>query len=551
MSRMNSRTYIVRSSMRAPLSFFALRTPIRWPYFQTACFGAKRMFGFVRSGIFIFGIWPPSSSSSISEAIAYRASTALFDAAGSAFFLFVIEVLLRLVVVDLAFFLRIGRGSFLPFELPVVQSPISRQGFCPDDEPRVDSAHVDLRLVVLCLVEPFQSEAHRGFRNAVDPLEFPRNLTVLADLCRLRFERLRLKAAREEHVEVQLFSRGGEVVRSNRDGVPLVLFVVGDPLVHPDDAHDLCDRRIQNRDFLVHDLRGLLRDPREDALDDFELLLRLRSVSFLREVGLEAPAALLQGEVEFRGNFLDWRHGLLRLGSERDLRRAEVDQDDGGPEGDPLAAPLLEAVAAPVDRRDGVRQGATAGLVQEGHAICEAQHLDGLVRRQVPSVHNSDFDLERVARIDRRVSSHRRCVELGSEVSQDVFQPSLDEPLPDRTEAVRWRGHELRGLHRFLKSLRLLEGQGPRFRLRIEAGGHAYFLRDARGDARELFPEERGKLVRLRLLHHLHEASELNSVRVRRGFVRLLRGGPRCPFVYRGLLLPRPLGGSGGRGCDC
>src|SRR3989454_8674278 len=436
MSRMNSRTYIVRSSMRAPLSFFALRMPIRRPYFQTACFGSKRIFAFVRSGIFIFGIWPPSSSSEISSAIAYRASTALFDAAGSAFFLFVIEGLLRLVVVDLAFFLRIGRGSFLPFELPVVQFPISRQGFCPDDEPRVDSAHVDLRLVVLCLVEPFQGETHRGFRNAVDPLEFPRNLTVLADLCRLRFERLRLKAAREEHVEVQLFSRGGEGVRSNRDGVPLVLFVVRDPLVHPDDAHDLCDRRIQNRDFLVHDLRGLLRDPREDALDDFELLLRLWSVSFLREVGLEAPAALLQGEVEFRGNFLDWRHGLLRFGSERDLRRAEVDQDDGGPEGDSLAAALLETIAGPDDARAGGAQGRPAGLAREGHAVCEAKDFDRLVGRQVPALHNPDFDLERVARVDRRVPRQGRGVELGSEVSQDVFQASFDELLPVGTESV-------------------------------------------------------------------------------------------------------------------
>jgi len=63
MSRMNSRTYIVRRSISAPLSFFALRTPIRLPYFQTACFESKRMFAFVRRGIFIFGIWPPSSSS--------------------------------------------------------------------------------------------------------------------------------------------------------------------------------------------------------------------------------------------------------------------------------------------------------------------------------------------------------------------------------------------------------------------------------------------------------------------------------------------------------
>src|SRR2546427_11885685 len=96
------------------------------------------------------------------------------------------------------------------------------------------------------------------------------------------------------------------------------------------------------------------------------------------------PAALLQGEVEFRGNFLDWRHGLLRFGSERDLRRAEVDQDDGGPEGDSLAAALLETIAAPVDARDGVAQGATAGLVKEGHAVCEAKDFDRLVGRQVP-----------------------------------------------------------------------------------------------------------------------------------------------------------------------
>jgi len=104
-----------------------------------------------------------------------------------------------------------------------------------------------------------------------------------------------------------------------------------------------------------------------------------RWVFFVRWVFSRRP--LLQGKVEFRGDVLDWRDRLLRLGSERDLRRAKVDQDDGGPERNPLAAPLLEAIAAPVDRRDGVSQGATAGLVQEGHAICEAQHLDGLVGR--------------------------------------------------------------------------------------------------------------------------------------------------------------------------
>src|SRR5207245_9669163 len=136
-----------------------------------------------------------------------------------------------------------------------------------------------------------------------------------------------------------------------------------------------------------------------------------------------------------------------------------------------------------------------------------------------------------VASVGRRVPRQGRDGGLGWELSQGVLLASLDASVPDGTEAVRRGGHELRGLHGLLEGLRLLEGQGARFHLRIEPRGRAHFLRDPRGDASELFPEERGALVRLRLLHHLPEASELNSVRVRRDFAGLRWKVLGCPVV--------------------
>jgi len=103
-----------------------------------------------------------------------------------------------------------------------------------------------------------------------------------------------------------------------------------------------------------------------------------------------------------------------------------VDQDDGGPEGDSLAAALLETIAAPVDARDGVAQGATAGLVKEGHAVCEAKDFDRLVRRQVATEDDPDFGLERVSGVDSGIPSQRRGIELGPEVTEDILETALD-----------------------------------------------------------------------------------------------------------------------------
>src|SRR3972149_2339175 len=57
--------YIVRSSISAPFSFFADRTPFRAPYFHTAARGSNRMFAFVRSGSVLLGTWPPASCPAI------------------------------------------------------------------------------------------------------------------------------------------------------------------------------------------------------------------------------------------------------------------------------------------------------------------------------------------------------------------------------------------------------------------------------------------------------------------------------------------------------
>ncbi len=53
--------YIVRSSMKAPRFFFAVRMPMDFPYCHTLERRLKRMLLFVRTGIFMLGIWPLSS----------------------------------------------------------------------------------------------------------------------------------------------------------------------------------------------------------------------------------------------------------------------------------------------------------------------------------------------------------------------------------------------------------------------------------------------------------------------------------------------------------
>src|SRR5437867_357713 len=200
-----------------------------------------------------------------------------------------------------------------------------------------------------------------------------------------------------------------------------------------------------------------------------------------------------------------------------------MDEDDRGAERKALSPALLQAVPPPVDIRDGLRERAPARLVQERHPVREPEDLDRLVRREVSAIDDPDLDLERISRVERGIPCEGRGVELRSKVSEDVLEASLDEPLPDRAEAVRRRGHQLRGLHRVMERLRLFEDEGFRLPVWVEAGGIADFLRDAGRHPHELLFEERSQLVGFRLLHHGHERAELDSMRMRRNFLRLRR----------------------------
>src|SRR5207249_6448067 len=76
------------------------------------------------------------------------------------------------------------------------------------------------------------------------------------------------------------------------DRVPLRLLVVRDVLVDPDDAHDLRDRRVEDRHLLVHNLRRFVGDPRQDELDDYEFPFVLaRWAFFVRCVLRRRPAS--------------------------------------------------------------------------------------------------------------------------------------------------------------------------------------------------------------------------------------------------------------------
>src|SRR2546428_317457 len=172
-------------------------------------------------------------------------------------------------------------------------------------------------------------------------------------------------------MEVQLLPRGGEVVDVEGDRVALRLLVVRDLFVDPDDSHDLRDRRVEDRHLLVHDLRRLVRDPREDELDDLELLLRLGAVGLLREMRLEAAAALFQREVELCHDFVDGCDGLFRLGRVGYLRRAKVDEDDCRTEREALSSALLQAVPPPVDVCDGFLSGSRPAASQISFATRE------------------------------------------------------------------------------------------------------------------------------------------------------------------------------------
>src|SRR3989441_1280367 len=342
-------------------------------------------------------------------------------------------------------------------------------------------------------------------------------------------------------MEVQLLPRGGEVVDVEGDRVALRLLVVRDLFVDPDDSHDLRNRRVEDRHLLVHDLRRLVRDPREDELDDLELLLRLGAVGLLREMRLEAAAALFQREVELCHDFVDGCDGLFRLGRVGYLRRAKVDEDDCRTEREALSSALLQAVPPPVDVCDGLGEGAAPRLVQERDPVREPEHFDRLVWRKISAIDDSDFNLKWISGIHCGIPRERRGIELRSKVPEDVLEAALDEPFPDRAEAVRRRGHQLRGLHGVVERFRLFEDEGLRLLVWVEARGIADFLRDAGRDPHELLLEERGQLVGFRLLHHGHERAELDAMRVRRNFLRLRREILRGPLEDDFFAFGRPI----------
>src|SRR2546422_7625767 len=139
-----------------------------------------------------------------------------------------------------------------------------------------------------------------------------------------------------------------------------------------------------------------------------------------------------------------------------------MDEDDGWAERQALSVVLLQDVTPPVGVRDGLCERTPARLVQERPPVREPEDLNGLVRRKVSAIDDPDLDLERISRVDRGIPREGRGVELRSKISKDVLEASLDEPLPDRAEAVRRRGHQLRGLHRVMERLRLFEDEGFR-----------------------------------------------------------------------------------------
>ena len=139
--------------------------------------------------------------------------------------------------------------------------------------------------------------------------------------------------------------------------------------------------------------------------------------------------------------------------------------------------------------------------------------------RQRAAVGQADFDLERVAAIDRRRARGCR-VKLARHHLPQALQ---DQLLADRRDAIgRWRGN-LRLLDRLIEHVGLV----PADLLRVGPGRdldrRAEFSGDARADARKRMDQELRDRRRLRLLQHRHQPAQLDAVRVRLDFLRLGR----------------------------
>src|SRR3972149_4734406 len=317
----------------------------------------------------------------------------------AACFLLLAPLLLGLVVVAL-FLFRHGGRRLLLLELLVIKLPVAGQWFRADHEVRRDPGNVQVRLVVLVLLQSEELERYGRLLHAPDPRELPCDLAILTDLRGLRADLPELPPVpRKERMEVHLLPGRGEVVHVDRDDM---LLIVRDGLLDPHDPHDLRDRPVQARGLLAPDRGALLRDGGEGLLDDVELLAGLHLPLFLREVRLQTAADFLEGEVEFRQDLRDRRDGFLPLVRVRHLRRADVQEKDRGPVGEPLPAALLEAVSPPVDVGGGLCGGASASLVEQGSAIRETETLHGLIGRQIAAKHDAHLDLERIALPPRR-----------------------------------------------------------------------------------------------------------------------------------------------------
>src|SRR5581483_3085816 len=406
---------------------------------------------------------------------------------------------------DLAF----GGDGLHRLDLDAGELLLALPGLGADDKLLVDALHVEVRLVEVGGVQPREQEGERLRLARGDALDLPRDEAVL-HLLGLGGDVGGRDVVRDRAVELEGLAEVAVVRDLDGDLEPLLrhgLDLVGDHHV----VHDARDDGLVVGDGLAQHGGALLRDLGDDLADDLLLLLHARELGLLANVAAHLARALAQREDDLVADLVDVRDGLLGLAGEGDVHRRDVDEEHDGADGDALAAALVKLVAAPVHALYGGGADARALLVEEGHAVGEADDAHGLVLGEPAAVGEARLHDEGAPAVD--VGGARDGGdELG--VGKLLLEALAHQRLADGAEAVGGRREELHLGEGAEERLRLVEVELLHVHARRERGGVAHLLGLLRRDAAELLLEEGGERLGRGVLGHLQQRAKLRALGV-------------------------------------
>src|SRR5216683_4661885 len=245
----------------------------------------------------------------------------------------------------------------------------------------------------------------------------------------------------------------------------------------------------------------------------------------------EAPAALLQRELDLLPDLVVVGDRFLGLAGEGDPHRGHVDEHHHGPGGQG-AAGLGDAVVLPRGLDRGLEGRARRLLVEERHPVGVTDHARQLVvvvallalregdHRRLPrrrhlvralAVGEPRLDGERIAAVHRGGPRHR-----GVELPLDLLVEAVeDRLLADGRDAVRGRRHDLGRLDGLVERLRGRPVDVARPGVRREPGGLADLLGHRGRDPAEVPREEPGERVAPGVVEHAQQDAELDAVGMR------------------------------------